>query len=245
VPFLPGVRLSHHPAGDPELKRLLPVILFLSSASPIFAQSASSSLPPNYQTILTNDSFNVISVQYGPHEKVPVHDHPATSTVYVYLNNSGPVNIIHENPPSTITRPPTHLGAFRVSRGVIERHSIENLSDLPSLFLRVELPNLDLGETPDFRGPAPTDLTHNLNAVEFSSPHLSIRRVLCGPPAPCAVSPSADPSVMVVLSNTALTHSGQTTNVGIGSVLPVAPNQPFQISPITSEPAHILLISRH
>jgi hypothetical protein len=225
------------------LNRLIPLVLLFSGALPTFAQSGSSSLPPNYQTILTNQTFNVIRVHYGPHEKVPVHDHPATSTVYVYLNNSGPVNIIHENPPSTITRPPTHLGAFRISRGVIERHSIENLSDLPSDFLRVELPHLD-DKIVEFRGPAPTTLTHNIDATEFSSPHLTVRRVVCVDTTPCAIPPTSAPAVLVAFSNTSLTQNGHTTTIEPGTVISIAAEQSFQISPATpSEPAHILLIS--
>jgi quercetin dioxygenase-like cupin family protein len=222
----------------------LPALLLLALSLTLQAQQP---LPPNYQTILTNQTFNVIRVHYGPHEKVPVHDHPATSTVYVYLNNSGPVNIIHENPPSTITRPPTHLGAFRISRGVIERHSIENLSDLPSDFLRVELPHLNLpADTPDFRGPAPTDLTHNLSSTEFSSAGLSVLRVLCATPTPCAVPATPAPSVLITLSGTSILHNGQPTKIGPGTVVAIAPNQSFEIAPATpSEPAHILLISSH
>ncbi|MBB5339304.1 hypothetical protein [Tunturiibacter gelidoferens] len=229
------------------MHKILPLIVLLSSSLPLAAQQNPSPLPSNYHTVLTNDAFKVISVQYGPHEKVPVHDHPATPTVFVYLNNSGPVNIIHDGtPPSTVTRPPTQLGAFRFNRGIIERHSIENLSDLPSLFLRVELPNLTLPDTtPDFRGPAPTDLTHNISAAEFSSPHVTVLRVVCVNPAPCNVPPTAAPSVLIAFSSTALTHDGQTTKIAIGTVLPIAPSQSFQISPVASEPAHILLISRH
>ncbi|MBB5344202.1 hypothetical protein [Tunturibacter empetritectus] len=224
------------------MKKLLPLFLLLLTLT----TPAQQNLPPNYQTILTNDTFNVIRVHYAPHEKVPVHDHPATSTVYVYLNDSGPVNIIHKNPPQTITRPPTHLGAFRISRGLLERHSIENLSDLPSDFLRVELPHLDLGNTPDFRGPAPTDLTHNLNSTEFSSPGLSVLRVLCASSSPCNVPPSSTQSVVVALSDTTILHNGQPTKISLGTVVAIAPSQPFQIAPTTpTEPAHILLISSH
>ena len=96
-------------------------------------------LPPNYTTIFEDQTFRIIRVHYGPHEIVPVHDHPDTPTVYVYLNNSGPVRITHEEKDGTqssLVRPPTHTGAFRVSPGMLERHSIENLSDLPSDFLR-------------------------------------------------------------------------------------------------------------
>ncbi|WP_353062874.1 hypothetical protein RBB77_16475 [Tunturibacter psychrotolerans] len=225
------------------MNKFLPLVLLLSAPISLTAQQ-NPSLPPNYTTILTNDTFKVIRVHYGPHEKVPVHNHPAIPTVFVYLNNSGPVNIIHYRPkPFTITRPPTHLGAFRVGPGIIERHAIENLSDLPSDFLRVELPHLSEKIT-EFRGPAPATLTHNIDASEFSSPHLSIRRVLCVGTTPCTVPPPSAPSVLVAFSNTSLIQNGHTTKTGPGTVISIAPQQSFQISPATaSEPAHILLIS--
>ena len=224
------------------MNKLLPLVLLLSGPVSLTAQQ-DPSLPPNYTTILTNDTFKVIRVHYGSHEKVPVHNHPAIPTVFVYLNNSGPVNIIHDQPkPFTITRPPTHLGAFRVGPGIIERHAIDNLSDLPSDFLRVELPHLD-DKITEFRGLAPTTLTHNINATEFSSPHLTIRRVLCVETTPCAVPPTSAPSVLVAFSNTSLTQNGHTTKIGPGTVISIAPQQSFQISPAAAEPAHILLIS--
>ena len=223
--------------------KLLPLVLLLSTPLTTPAQQ-NPSLPPNYTTILTNHTFKVICVHYGPHEKVPVHDHPAIPTVFVYLNNSGPVNIIHDEPkPETITRPPTHLGAFRIGPGIVERHAIENLSDLPSDFLRVELPHLD-DKITEFRGPAPTDLTHNIDATEFSSPHLTVRRVLCVEAAPCTVPPTSAPAVLVAFSNTSLIQGGNATTIAPASVVSIAAGQPFQISSAAaSEPAHILLIS--
>ena len=223
------------------------LFLLLTASVPTMAQQAQIPLPPNYQTAVTTDTFKVIRVHYGPHEKVPIHDHPDVPTVYVYLNNSGPVNIIHDEAPFTITRPPTHTGAFRISRGRTERHAIENLSDLPSDFLRVELPTLHLGDKDlEFRGPAPTDLTKNINATEFSSPHVTVLRVLCVTSAPCVVQPSTAPSILVAFSDTSLTHNGKTTNISLGSVLPIAAKQSYQIAPISpTEPAHILLISSH
>lgn len=225
------------------MNKFLSLALLLSGPISITAQQGPS-LPPNYTTILTNDTFKVIRVHYGPHEKVPVHNHPAIPTVFVYLNNSGPVNIIHDQPkPFTITRPPTHLGAFRVGPGIIERHAIENLSDLPSDFLRVELPHLH-DKITEFRGPAPTTLTHNIDATQFSSPHLSVRRVVCVDTTPCTVPPPSVPSVLVAFSNTSLIQNGHTTTIGPGTVISLAVQEPFQISPGTaSEPAHILIIS--
>lgn len=203
-------------------------------------------LPQNYKTILTNPSFRVISVHYGPHEKVPVHDHPDTPTVYVYLNNSGPIRIIHEEKDgsqSTIVRPPTHTGAFRISPGQLERHSIENPGDLSSDFLRVELLNISLGDKAiEFRGKAPDDLTHNLSVTEFTSPELAVARAICINPNPCAIAPSPMPSVIVAISASAVTTNGHQTTLQSGDVMPIAPKQSLQISPTGSDPAHILQV---
>jgi hypothetical protein len=205
-------------------------------------------LPPNYTTILENPTFRIIKVHYGPHEIVPVHDHPDTPTVYVYLNNSGPVRITHEETDGTqssLIRPPTHTGAFRVSPGMLERHSIENLSDLPSDFLRVELLGSRLADkalafpNPDFRGPAPADLTRNLTATEFSSPKLTITRILCIDPTPCNPPATSAPSVLIAFSKTTVNVAGKPTPLETNNTLAIPANQPFAIA----APAHILQIA--
>jgi hypothetical protein len=228
------------------VKTFAPLFLFaLLTPGLAVAQSGHALLPPNYKTILEDHSFKIIRVHYGPHEKVPVHDHPDTPTVYVYLNNSSPVRIVHEEEakPFSLIRPPTQKGAFRVNPGRIERHSIENLGDLDSDFLRVELLNLRLGDnTLEFRGRAPTDLTHNLSATEFNSPRLSIIRVVCVDKNPCTLPASSGASVLIALSNSTITASGKNSTLELGSVTAIAPHQPVFISPTGNEPAHILQI---
>jgi hypothetical protein len=220
-------------------------LLALLTPACILAQTTAS-LPPNYKTILETPAFRVIRVHYGAHEKVPVHDHPDTPTVYVYLNDSGPIRIIHEEKDgtqSTIVRPPTHTGAFRISPGQLERHSIENPSDLSSDFLRVELLNIRLGDKAiEFRGKAPDDLSHNLSATEFTSPELAVARTICINSSPCAIAPSPMSSVIVAISASAVTTNGHQTTLQPGGVMAIAPQQSLQISPIGSEPAHILQV---
>ena len=63
------------------MNKFLLLILLLSGTISVTAQQ-DPGLPPNYNTILTNNTFKVIRVHYGPHEKVPVHDHPAIPTVF-------------------------------------------------------------------------------------------------------------------------------------------------------------------
>jgi mannose-6-phosphate isomerase-like protein (cupin superfamily) len=208
---------------------------------------AQTTLPANYTTILENQTFRIIRVHYGPHEKVPVHDHPDIPTVFVYLNDSGPINIIHEEPDgthSTVVRPPTHTGAFRVGPGLFERHSIENPGDLPSDFLRVELPAARAADKiVEFRGPAPADLTHNLTATEFSSPQLTITRILCADQTPCIAPPTSAPSVIVAFSNSTVSVAGKSTPLEANNVLAIPPNQPLQISRAGPAPANILQIA--
>jgi hypothetical protein len=224
--------------------RLAAILLLLAPVS-LSAQQKSSALPANYKTILENHSFRIIRVHYGPHETVPIHDHPDTPTVYVYLNNSGPVRIIHaeEAKPFTLVRPPTQKGAFRVSPGRRERHSIENLSDLESDFLRVELLNLRLGdETLEFRGRAPDDLSHNLSATEFSSPRLSVARTICADSVPCTVAPSPISSVIVAISPAVITANGRQTTLHLGDVMAITAQQSFKLASAGAEPAHILQV---
>jgi hypothetical protein len=221
-------------------RRLLPLLLLSATC---IAQSGP--LPSNYKTVLTDPTFRVIYVHYGPHEKVPVHDHPDTPTIYVYLNDSSPVRIVHSESekPFSLVRPPTQKGAFRVSPGRIERHSIENLGDLESNFLRVELLNMRLGDdTLEFRGKAPADLSHNLAATEFSSPKVSVARVICIDPKPCAIAPSPGQSLIVAIDSSIVTTGGHQTTLQPGSVIAIAPQQSAQIAPTAAGPAHILQV---
>ena len=227
------------------IKRVMAMVVCCSAVC--VAQQKADALPDNYKTVLTESFVKVIRVHYGPHEKVPVHDHPSVPTVYVYLNDSGPVRLTHfEEKPFSLVRPPTHKGAFRVSPGRIERHSVENLSDLPSDFLRVELPGFPLGEQDlEFRGKAPEDLSHDLSATEFAIPRLTITRTVCVDAIPCAVRAASSPSVVVAFSDVVLREGGaeKRTELKLGDVLAVAAGRALSLSAAGTEPAHILQIS--
>ncbi len=176
--------------------RALALALFATTAL------AQSPLPKNYKTILDNHDLLVMRVHYGPHEVVPMHDHSAYPTLYVYLNNSGEVRIDHEPPNAlSVTRPPTHIGAFRLAPGMKERHSITNLGDEPSDFLRVEfktLPPDDLNQVT--RGQVPSPLIPGIH-TEFEDPALRIDRLVCPPTVPCEAAPSAERSLLVPLTD--------------------------------------------
>ena len=177
------------------------LVLSAAFAAPaLLAQDPTKAYPHNYKLVIDNPDLAVLRVHYGPHEKVGVHDHSAFSTVYVYLNDSGPVRFQHqeEAKPFDLNRPPTHAGAFRVSPGRIERHTVENLSDQPSDFLRIELKRLPVHSLPmEFRGPAPQPPLTPGTTVVYDNPQLRVERVVCAAAAPCTVPAEDRGSVLV------------------------------------------------
>ena len=206
-------------------------LLAVTLTTTAFAQSP---LPKNYKTILNNKDLLVMRVHYGPKEFVPMHDHSAYPTVYVYLNDSGEVRIDHEPPHAfSVTRPPTHTGAFRVAPGMKERHSITNLSELPSDFLRVELksiPPTDLTEVS--RGEVPSPLLPGTH-IEFQDPALEIDRIVCPPTVACEAAPLQARSLLVPTTDLKFQTSSEKQSLKPGEVawLPLNAKKPLQLSP--------------
>src|SRR5579875_3718624 len=166
-------------------------------AAAAFGQDPLLTLPANYRLLLHNQFTRVIRVTYGPHEKLPLHNHSDKPTVYVYLNDCGHVRFSHvEEHPFTLVRPAEKLGTFRVSPGRIERHTVENLGDNPSEFLRVELTQVPLGfEGGSFRGNKPFDLAHSGITEEFTCPYVRIERVIAAGGRPTEVPAGSHPAL--------------------------------------------------
>jgi hypothetical protein len=210
-------------------------VLVLALLIPTALAQSPQPLPRNYKTILDNHDLLVMRVHYGSREVVPMHDHSAYPTVYVYLNNSGEVRIDHEPPNAfSVTRPPTHNGAFRIAPGMKERHSITNLSDLPSDFLRVELksiPPADLKEVT--RGEVPSPLLPGTH-IAFQDEALQIDRIVCPPTVACEATPTQARSLLVPLTDLEIQppaagkHSFKSGEV---AWLPANAKKPLQLSP--------------
>jgi hypothetical protein len=94
--------------------------------------------PDDYKLLFENEYVRVVRVTYGAHQKSPVHDHPATPTVYVYTTDGDRMSISHEDGPNII-RPVVKMGQIRFNRGLAEHHTMENLGDKRSVYIRVEL----------------------------------------------------------------------------------------------------------
>jgi len=154
-------------------------------------------LPANYTVVMDNAEVQVQRVHYGPHETVPMHDHPAVSTVYVYLSDDQGFDVKHETG-FTVHRPPAHVGALRISPGAFERHAVANTSDVASDFLRIELKQIPVkGLAAEARVKAPQeDDARGLSTV-YSSPKLRIERLLCGGTVACELAAGNADAVVV------------------------------------------------
>src|ERR1700761_4232996 len=194
-----------------RLRALLASLIAVTSYSiALHAQDPLKTLPNNYRSIFDNPDVAVIHAHYGPHEKIPVQDHAAVSTVFVYLNDSSPVRIDHDGDKAfSVVRPPTVIGSFRVVAGMAERHSIENLGDKSSDFLRIELKQVSFPSGEAFRGSAPQNVQQSLDAIEFKEAGVHIERIVCAAASNCSIKPTQSSSLLVAITPLSLVaHEG-------------------------------------
>jgi len=195
-------------------------------------------LPANYQLVFENGVVRVVRTHFGPHEKLPVHSHSQWPTVYVYLSDSPPVQFRHiEKPAFTLTRPPTRIGAFRVSPGRIEVHEVENLGDRASDFLRIELKQIPLGVKNLFqRGAAPADLSVTRVSEEYLRPQLVIERVAVADHHAVNLQDTTIPSLVIAFSDTRLAAA----TIPAGSVHWLDPGPSIRVDNLDGSVAHVL-----
>jgi hypothetical protein len=185
------------------------VVAVLSCATIASAQDPLKTLPGNYELLFENEWVKVTRVHYGPREKLPPHQHTETASAYVYLNDSGPVVFKHiDLPYGAVTRPATKAGSFRLYRGLKEIHEVENLSDLPSDFLRVEFKTEPLNDKTllgrFFREDYPAG--ENFEKVQFQNEQVRISRLVCAPGKGLDINTgSAQPALLIVLSRSKFT----------------------------------------
>lgn len=198
-------------------------LLLVSHVCAAAVQDPLELLPRNYRLTFENESVRVIHVTYAPMEKLAVHNHSDKPTVYVYLNDSGPVRFSHvEEHPFSLVRPAEKKGAYRFSPGRLEKHAVENLGRVPSEFPRVELRQLPLGyDRSSFRSPKVFDEIHSGVRTEFERPRIRIDRVVAAPGA--TELKRADAPALLIAFSPALVQSEQDRDaprsMGCGDVL--------------------------
>jgi hypothetical protein len=161
-------------------------VLALTSLLP--AQDAYQVAPNNYRKVFENEWVRISRVTYRPGEKIAAHTHPAIPTLYVYLNDAGPIRFFHLGG-DAIRRPPVKEGAMRFTRGSNELHEVESESESVAESLRIELltepldlPQKDVRLAPGFE--------------PFENGQLRIQRMNCEPAPDCV--PPRGPGVWIV-----------------------------------------------
>jgi hypothetical protein len=159
-----------------------------------------SAAPKNYRLEFENEFVRVIRATLGPRDHVPVHQHPTLPTVYVYLTDAGPTRFTHITPSYTIERAPVRAGGVRYNRNAhIETHVVDNLSDVASEYLRIEMKTTPDAPHPDVRI-APDDTRHVEDA------QVRISRHFCSPGRVCDMP--TGPAVVVTMNNRSVSWLG-------------------------------------
>jgi hypothetical protein len=182
----------------------LSVIFFLFTITAL-AQDPLKVAPQAYKLEFENEWVKVIRVHYGPHEKIPAHDHTERAAAYVYLNDGGPVIFKHIGLAyGAVTRPATKARSFRLYKAIKEVHEVENTSDLPSDFLRVEFKTRMVDEK-TLRGrfySEPWPEGENYQKAQFEDEQIRVTRLVCAPGKRLDVPVGASgPTLLIALSS--------------------------------------------
>jgi hypothetical protein len=180
------------------------LVIFLLFTIAASAQGPLKVAPQAYKLEFENEWVKVMRVHYGPHEKIPAHDHTERAAAYVYLNDGGPVIFKHIGLAyGAVTRPATKAGSFRLYKAIKEVHEVENTSDLPSDFLKVEFKTRMVDEK-TLRGRFNRESWpegENYQKVQFEDEQIRVTRLVCAPGKRLDVLESASgPSLLIALS---------------------------------------------
>ncbi|NOT60505.1 MAG: hypothetical protein HOP19_09810 [Acidobacteria bacterium] len=188
------------------MKKLILSLLFVAGwlVQSAAAQDPLKVAPQAYQREFENEWVMVTRVHYGPREKIPEHFHTERSSAYVYLNDGGPIIFKHiDLPYANVTRQATKAGSFRVYHGLKEVHAVENPTETPSDFLRVEFKTevVNAGSLRGkfFREEVPAG--ENLSKVQFENEQVRITRLVIAPRGKLEVATDANmPALFVALA---------------------------------------------
>ncbi len=199
------------------MKVLFSSAMFLCLFAPVFfAQDPLKVAPQAYKLAFENEWVRVMHVHYGPREKIPAHDHTQLAAIYVYLNDGGPVIFKHIGLDyGPITRPATKAGSFRIYKAVKEVHEVENTSDMPSDFLRVEFKTRIVDEKTlrgrFYRESWPAG--ENFERTQFEDEQIRVTRLACAPGKKLDIPSSpTGPALLVPFSKVRLDVVGQKGN---------------------------------
>ena len=205
----------------------LRAVASLSLAATVAAQDPLTVSPSAYRLEFENAWVKVVRVLYGPKAVIAPHFHTERASAYVYLNDGGPIVFKHEGLPyAGVTRPATKAGSFRVYKGIEEVHSVENPTDAPSEFLRVEF-KTDPVDAASLKGkfyreePMPRI---TVQRAQFENAQVRITRAVVPPGATLELTSAvSSPSLIVALTGASIEQHSEGTGpnarrLGVGQV---------------------------
>jgi hypothetical protein len=242
------------------MKLTIMALALTASITALAAQDPLTALPDSYAKQFENEWVRVVRVRYAPHAKLPAHAHNALPAAYVYLNDGGPVLFKHIGTSyGAATRPATKAGSFRIFRGIEEIHEVENPSDLPSDFLRVEF-KTDPKDVRTLKGryyrPAAPH-GQNVEHLQFENDQVRITHVICAPGRSIRIAAAtSEPSLLIAFQAAQLRagdkdltmrpgqerwiHAGSTTTLdNVGSQSSEFLRFDFKTQPIASSNSEI------
>ena len=167
----------------------------------VSAQDPTKTLPDAYKVQFDNDYARVVRVHYDAGVKLPEHEHPAGTTVYVYLNDSDGVVFRHSGGSNrAVTRPAVKAGSVRIASGPDEHHTAENPASTPSDFLRIQIKTSAAGGRSVrriTRGDYPAG--ENVTDEQFENKQLRLTRLIVWPSRPMPFAPRSGPSLLIAL----------------------------------------------
>ena len=102
------------------------------AVSTAMAQDPVKVAPKQCKLVFENDQVRVLRWNVGPHEKIPMHEHPAMVSVFLTGGHT------RFTLPDGKTRD-ANVKAGDTAWAAPEKHSAENLTDKPSELIQVEL----------------------------------------------------------------------------------------------------------
>ena len=202
------------------MKLTIAALAVTASITALGAQDPRTVLPDSYSKQFENEWVRVVRVRYAPHAKLPAHAHNALPAAYVYLNDGGPVLFKHIGASyGAAKRQATKAGSVLIFSGIEEIHEVENTSELPSDFLRVEF-KTDPKDVRTLKGryfrPAAPHGQH-VEQLQFENDQVRITHVICAPGSFVRLAAgAAEPSLLIAFQPAQLRDRGSDVTMRVG-----------------------------
>lgn len=153
---------------------LLFAALLCLAALPLAAQDPVKVDPKHYKVEVDNAQVRILRITIGPHEKTPMHEHPASATVWL-TDANGKLTI------SDGKTEELHMKAGQAQWSGPEKHWGENTSDKPFELIQVELKSsgAKAAAAKGWVDPVAVDPKHY--AVEAENDQVRVLRYKAGP----------------------------------------------------------------